>query len=91
MSIFGGGHAQESCIQQIASGGNLGSNWRCLSSSESTLEGLEYHIDGSSDYIEYSNIVLQIIETTLIKPQSNRARKKLYVYVITRKFFPCWF
>jgi hypothetical protein len=55
VSIFGGIRALDSCIQQTSLSTNLASEWDCLSSSESALEGLGYNSDGSSDSIRYSN------------------------------------
>ena len=59
VSIFGGTGATESCIQQTASGDDLGSEWECLSISESTLEGLVGYRDLSyKNEMRYSNFVL---------------------------------
>ena len=58
VSVFGGSNAEESCIQQTASGDNLGRKWKCVLSSKSAFEGLGYHYDGSSGDIRYSNFVL---------------------------------
>ena len=63
VSIFGGYGAEESCIQQTVSGDNLGIKWKCVPSSKSALEGLGYYPDESSNYIRYSNFVVQMIET----------------------------
>ena len=41
VSIFGGGQALESCIQQTVTVTELESTWKCWSRSESALEGLE--------------------------------------------------
>ena len=48
----------ESCIQQTSPATNLNSEWECLTSSESALEGLGFDSDGSSYYIRYSNFVV---------------------------------
>ena len=58
VSIFGGDRALQNCIQQTSSETDLTSEWECLSSSKSALEGLGYDDDGSSQYIRYSNFVV---------------------------------
>jgi len=58
VSIFGGNKASDSCIQQTSPPTNLNSEWKCLSSSESALEGLGYLTDGYGLYIRYSNFVV---------------------------------
>ena len=63
LSIFGGNGEKKSCIQQTASGDNLGRKWKCVPSSKSALEGLGSYADGSSNYIRYSTFVVQMIET----------------------------
>merc|ERR1712071_55493 len=57
VSIFGGYSALESCIQQTSPATNLNSEWKCLTSSESALEGLGHWDDGSSNNIRYANFV----------------------------------
>jgi len=58
VSIFGGDKALGNCIQQISPTYDLDSEWDCLSSSESALEGLGYFGDGSSGNIRYANFVV---------------------------------
>ena len=55
VSIFGGYEASKSCMQQTSPETDLDSEWECLSSSKSVLEGLGYYSDGSSMRIRYSN------------------------------------
>ena len=57
-SLFGGQKAYASCLQQIKSENELDSPTRCLTDSESALEGLEYHDDGSGTFLRYSNFVV---------------------------------
>ena len=65
-SLFGGQKAYASCLQQIKSEHELDSPTRCLTDSESALEGLEYDglengnlvYDGSGTYVRYSNFVV---------------------------------
>ena len=54
VSIFGGGKAKKSCIQQTASGRSVGEQWQCVPSSESVLEGLGTEYDS----IRFSNFFL---------------------------------
>jgi len=57
VSIFGGASALDSCIQQTSLETDLDSEWNCLSSSESALEGLKY-FGGDSTNIRFSNFVV---------------------------------
>ena len=62
VSIFGGFTLDlsktfsKTCLQQTASESRVGSKWTCLSSSESTLEGLETY---SGNTLQYSNFFLK--------------------------------
>jgi len=59
VSIFGGNHPKESCMQQLQSPMyGLDKPWRCLSSSETTLEGFESGASDDSQAIRYSNFVV---------------------------------
>ena len=65
VSIFGGFTISrtvlKTCLQQTASESRIGSKWTCLSSSESTLEGLgtvegDYY---TGNLLQYSNFFLK--------------------------------
>ena len=60
VSIFGGFASSraflKTCLQQTTSESRVGSKWTCLSSSESTLEGLETY---SGNTLQYSNFFLK--------------------------------
>ena len=58
VSIFDGYGAEGRCIQQTASGGNLGKHWKCVPWYKTVFEGLGNFRDRSSKYIHYSNFVV---------------------------------
>ena len=60
VSMFGGQKATKSCIQQTKSSEDLDTKWTCISSSDSSLEGLVYpysNYDGGAR-LRYVNFVL---------------------------------
>ena len=58
VSKFGGYMAESHCIQETATFGDLDKPWKCISDSESPLEGLRVYADGRSGTTRFVNFFL---------------------------------